>query len=320
MQAVMRTIREIGLIPVLKVPAVSDARPLAAALIGGGIPLIEVTLRNAWALEVIRTIKTAFPDMTVGAGTVLDPETAESAVEAGADFIVSPGFNAKTVAWCQSAGVAVIPGCVTPCEIEQGLERGLTVFKFFPAEPNGGLQAVKLLGGPYPDVRFIPTGGITFDNLPDYIGSDRVLACGGSFMATADQIAAQDFDGITASCRRAVDLSLGFALAHVGINFEGADGAVRAAEAVAGRFRLPVAEGHSSVFAGKAVEMMKSPYYGTNGHIGFYTRSVERALAFFRREGIRVKEDSIRTTAQGRLQSAYLEDEVGGFALHILQK
>lgn len=311
---------ETGILPVVNIPCLEKALPLAQALLDGGIRSLEVTLRAPHSLECIRRIKQAHPEMVVGAGTVLDTETAAAALAAGADLLVSPGYDPALTAYGLERGVLMIPGCTTAAEIQAGLQQGLRIFKFFPAELSGGAAALRLLSGPFPQAQFLPTGGITFNNLGDYLELPAVAACGGSFMATAQQLNRDDYAGITAACRRAVDISLGFSLAHVGLNCPQETAAQENARLLGEIFRLPVKNGRSSVFAGSAVECMKMLGYGTNGHIGFYTRSMRRALAYFARSGWAVREESIRRNESGELVSAYLQQEIGGFAVHILQR
>lgn len=316
----MNSYEKTGILPVINIPEARLAQPVAKALRDGGLNSIEVTLRSPDSLESIRLIKEKYPDMTVGAGTVLSCETVDEALGAGADFIVCPGYDEEIVDHCIARNVPVVPGCTSPSEMQAAVKKGLTVLKFFPAELSGGLDAIKLVSGPFPKVKFVPTGGINFKNLGTYLQNDKILACGGSYMATAEQIKNEDFEGITAACKRAVDISLGFELAHVGINNEDSEQAEAGADRIGGIFRMPVKAGNSSVFAGGAVEFMKSMYYGTKGHIGFKTNSMERALAYLSDIGAEVIEESIRTDAAGKLVSAYLKEEIGGFAVHIVRR
>lgn len=309
-----------GILPVINIPEVSVAVDVAKAIRNGGINSIEVTLRSADSLESIKAIKKEFPDMTVAAGTVLSTKTVDDALDAGVDFIVCPGYDEEIVDYCISKNVLVVPGCTSPSEIQNAVKKGLTILKFFPSELNGGLEAIKLLSGPFPKVKFVPTGGINFKNLGVYLQNEKILACGGSYMATADQIKNRDFEGITEACKKAVDISLGFELAHVGVNNETSDEALNGANSIGDIFRMPVKVGNSSIFAGSAVEFMKTVYYGTRGHIGFKTNSMSRALAYLKNNEIAIIEDSIRIDDKGKLVSAYLKDEVCGFAVHIVRK
>lgn len=187
---------QIRIVPVVKILDDKDAVPLANALVKGGLPCAEVTFRTDAAAASIRKMKEAFPDMTVGAGTVLTKEQVDEAVEAGAEFIVSPGLNPKTVVYCQEKGIPVFPGTATASEIEKALELGLKVVKFFPAEVNGGLKAIKALAAPYSMMEFMPTGGIGTDNVKEYLEFDRVIACGGTWMVKEKLIAEGRFDEI----------------------------------------------------------------------------------------------------------------------------
>lgn len=214
-----------GILPVINIPEIGAALPLAKALLDGGIEAMEVTLRSDCSLEAIRLIKEQYPHMTIGAGTVLTIQNVNDALAAGADFIVSPGYDEELVDYCIGQGILITPGCTTASEIQSGLKKGLNIFKFFPAEPNGGVAAIKLLAGPFREAKFLPTGGINFDNLGKYLENDAVIACGGSYMATAAQIKKGDFEGITAACKKALDIARGLEPVHVGINNKNADDA-----------------------------------------------------------------------------------------------
>lgn len=191
------------LLPVIVLPDADQAGPLAAAIAAGGLHSIEVTLRTPSALDSIKRLAAA-SDLVVGAGTVLTPEQAESAVEAGARYVVCPGFSAAVVRRCQELGVPVFPGVATPTEIQMALEAGLTAVKFFPAEQLGGAPMVKALSAPFPGIRFVPTGGVTTANLAAYLSLPAVLAVGGTWMVAADLLAAGDYAEITRRTAAAV--------------------------------------------------------------------------------------------------------------------
>ena len=188
MEAVLEQISKIGIVPVVKIDRAEDALPLAKALCAGGLPCAEVTFRTDAAAEAIRIMTENFPNMCVGAGTVLNAEQVDAAVAAGARFIVSPGLNPRTVRYCQEKGVPITPGTSSPSDIEQAIELGLEVVKFFPAEVFGGLAAVKALSAPFPEMRFVPTGGVTLRNLKEFLACDAVAAVGGSFMMRGDVV------------------------------------------------------------------------------------------------------------------------------------
>jgi len=209
-------LRAARLVPVLTIEDPSDAVPLARALASGGLPCAEITFRTPRALEALQRIAAEAPEMFVGAGTVLTTTQAEAAADAGAQFIVAPGFNPRVVDFCLDRGMHVYPGVATPTEIEAALEKGLTTVKFFPAEPMGGLAFLKAVAAPYVDVNFMPTGGINASNLASYLAFKRVVACGASWMAPSDWIAAKQFDRIRDEASRASDLAHGRAPAvHV---------------------------------------------------------------------------------------------------------
>ncbi len=182
---------------------VAHAVPAAEALLSGGIDVMEITFRTDAALEAIRVVSTQCPEMLVGAGTVVTLEQCEEAVDAGAQFIVMPGFKRDIVEWCVARGVAVTPGCVTPTEIMAALDCGVSVLKFFPAGIYGGLKAMKALSGPFGGVKFIPTGGVNADNMEEFLRAPYVFAVGGSWVCPAKVIREGRFDEITALCKEA---------------------------------------------------------------------------------------------------------------------
>ena len=201
MNQVLEALSKIGIVPVVVINDAKDAKPLAEALIKGGLPCAEVTFRTDAAEESIRIISENFPEMLVGAGTVLTTEQVDRAVAAGAKFIVAPGLNPVVVEYCVKKGIPVVPGTATPSEMEQAMSFGLDVVKFFPAENNGGLSMIKAVAAPYVGLRFMPTGGINAENVRDYLKYDRILCCGGSWMVKGDLIKAGDFAKIEAVTR-----------------------------------------------------------------------------------------------------------------------
>ena len=196
-----------AVVPVVVLNDADDAIPLADALIKGGLPCAEVTFRTDAAEESIRRICESFPDMLVGAGTVLTTKQVERAYKAGAKFIVSPGFDPEIIDCCISIGLPVLPGCITPSEIAQAVKRGLKVVKFFPAEQSGGVAMIKAMAAPYSMVKFMPTGGISTKNLADYLSCDKILCCGGSWMVKEDLIKSGSFDKITDMTKEATALA-----------------------------------------------------------------------------------------------------------------
>lgn len=207
MDALTKRIAEIGIVPVIKLDnPTRDAAPLAKALVAGGVPVAEVTFRAAGADIAIRAMKEACPEMIVGAGTVLTVAQIEQAIVAGAQFIVTPGFDAALVEECQKKGIPIFPGCTTPSDYHAALKYGLEVLKFFPAEQSGGLAKIKAMSAPFPMVKIMPTGGISLKNLKTYLESPIIAACGGSYMVTADLIDGQKWEEITELCRQSVEI------------------------------------------------------------------------------------------------------------------
>ena len=196
MNEVLERLGKIGIVPVLVLEDAKDANNLGRALMEGGLPCAEVTFRTEAAEESIRILSRTYPEMLLGAGTVLTIEQVDRAVKAGASFIVSPGTNPEVIEYCVKKNIPIVPGTCTPSNVETWLEYGLELVKFFPAEPCGGLDFIKAIAAPYTGVKFMPTGGINAGNVKEYLKYDRILACGGSWMVKKDLIKAGDFDTI----------------------------------------------------------------------------------------------------------------------------
>ncbi len=320
MTAIEQKIYDIGLIPVIKIEDPAVAIPLAKALIDGGLPAAEVTFRTACAAEAISAMTKAYPDMLVGAGTVLTPEQADAAIAAGASFIVSPGLNPRVVRHCIEKNVPIIPGCSGPTDIECAMELGLQTVKFFPAEAAGGLPMLKAMSAPYGKLRFMPTGGIDATNLLSYLKFDKIIACGGSFMVKDDLIKAGDFAKITQLTKDAVRTMLGFEFLHLGMNHDSENSARKTANTLTELFGFKQDEGKKGIFAGTAFEVMKGKGPGTLGHIAIKTNFVDRAMAYFKRMGVEFDESTITYFDNGKPKFVYFKEEMGGFAVHLIQK
>ena len=206
MKTMEQRLEEYGVVPVVVLKDTKDAIPLADALIEGGLSCAEVTFRTDAAEESIRLMSEKYPEMLVGAGTVLTIEQVDRAVNAGTKFIVSPGFDPEIVDYCLDKKIPVFPGCITPSEVAQAVKRGLKVIKFFPAEQAGGVAMIKAMGAPYNMVKFMPTGGISAKNLAEYLSCSNIVCCGGSWMVKGDLITEGKFDEITALTKEAVEL------------------------------------------------------------------------------------------------------------------
>ncbi len=207
MNEVSKKVTEVGVVPVIKLDNPKEhAAPLAKALCAGGVPIAEVTFRAAGAPLAIKLMKETCPDMLVGAGTVMTTAQVDEAVEAGASFIVTPGLDPEIVVYCQQKNVPIFPGCTTPTDYHTAFKLGLDVLKFFPAEESGGLKKIKAMAAPFPMFKVMPTGGISLNNLKEYISCPTICACGGSYMVKADLINGEKWDEITELCKKSVDL------------------------------------------------------------------------------------------------------------------
>ncbi len=207
MENMINQIAELGVVPVVVLEDAENAEPLAKALCEGGLPCAEVTFRTAAAEESIRRMSEAYPEMLVGAGTVLTTEQVDRAAAAGAKFIVSPGFDPEIVDYCLEKQIPVFPGCVTPSEVAQAVKRGLKVVKFFPAAQFGGVSTIKALAAPYVGLKFMPTGGVSAANLKEFLECKSIVACGGSWMVKGDLVKAGEFDKIRELTSEAVALA-----------------------------------------------------------------------------------------------------------------
>jgi 2-dehydro-3-deoxyphosphogluconate aldolase/(4S)-4-hydroxy-2-oxoglutarate aldolase len=319
MSTIFDQLGALGIIPVVIINDENHAEPLAAALVESGLPCAEVTFRTDAAAAVISRMLRVYPSMLVGAGTVLNPDQAKKAIDAGAKYIVSPGTNLKVLDYCRKAGIIAIPGVVTPTELQMALEYGADVVKFFPAEACGGIAYLKALAAPFRSVRFIPTGGVDETNLPAYLKCPQVLACGGSWMVKQDAISSAKFDDIRALCNQAMSVVLGFELRHVGINTADSKAAEALSSQLSAILNTPVKEGNSSVFVGTGFEILKKQYLGKNGHLALSTNSITRACAWFERKEIKTLPET-EVVKDGKVVTVYLDIDLGGFAVHLAQK
>ena len=284
-----------GLVPVVVLENAADAVPTARALLAGGVDVMEITFRTAAAEDSIRAVAEECGEMVVGAGTVVTLEQCRRAVDAGAQFIVSPGYDDEVVAWCVEHDVTIVPGCVTPTEIMAAMKRGLSVLKFFPAGVYGGLSAMKALSAPF------------------------VHAIGGSWVCTKADIAAHNFEKITQLCKAARAAILGFEVGHVGVNCKDDAEAQAVCDKLTDAFSFPAKIGNSSNFSTDAIEVMKGCGRGVNGHIAIRTNKVSMAVAELEKRGYHIIPESVKYKGD-RMTLAYLEGDFGGFAVHLVQK
>lgn len=298
---------------------VEKAVPVAKALLAGGIDVMEITFRTAAAAEAIKAVAENCPEIFVGAGTVTTLEQCKKAVEMGAEFIVSPGFDQEIVCWCVENEIAVVPGCVTPTEITAALALGIKVLKFFPANIYGGLQAMKALSAPFQGVKFIPTGGVSEKNLAEFILAPFVHAVGGSWVCPKKEISEGNYGRITQLCKEAREKLLGFYVAHIGINCEDEQNSIGVCKKLEAAFGFPVKKGNSSNFSGSSIEIMKFKGRGETGHIAIGTNSIAAAAAELKRNGFEVDMETAKYKGD-QIIAVYLRDAFGGFAVHLLQK
>jgi 2-dehydro-3-deoxyphosphogluconate aldolase/(4S)-4-hydroxy-2-oxoglutarate aldolase len=319
MNELIGEISNIGIVPVVVLDDPRQALPLANALYSGGIRCVEVTFRTEVAEESIKIISKEFPEMLVGAGTVLTIEQVNKAVSAGAKFLVSPGLNLKVLKFCMGNGITIIPGCVTPTDIEIAMDLNIEVVKFFPAEVSGGIQMIKAMSAPYTKMKFMPTGGIDIKNLNTYLSFDKVIACGGSWMVNKNLLKNEDYESITKLSKEAVSAMLGFELHHVGINMPDAVSAYKIANKFEMLFDFSKQERGLSFFAGDGIEIMKRQFLGKNGHIAVRTNNIVRAMYYLQKAGVVFDETTVSCDETGSLRSIYLKEEIGNFAIHLVQ-
>lgn len=319
MDKILKKLSSIGIIPVVTINDVEKAVPLANALINGGIHCVEITFRTKEAEEAIKRITENVPKMLVGAGTVLNTEQADKAISAGAKFLISPGLNPSVVEYCIQKGYLMIPGIATPSDIERAINLGVNVVKFFPAEASGGINMIKSMSLPYSEMRFIPTGGINNNNLNDYLSFDKVICCGGSFMLDDNFIESNNFDEITKLCKQAIFNMLGFEISHVGINAENDIEAESFAKQFSNLFNFSIYENDFSIFMDKSIEIMKKIYLGKHGHIAIKTNYIERAINYIEAMGGSFNNATIEEE-NGKFKSIFLKEEIGGYAIQLVQK
>ena len=315
----IKRLGEAGIVPVVVMEEAERAVPVAKAMLAGGIDVMEITFRTAAAADAIRAVAEQCPGMLVGAGTVITLDQCRAAAAAGAKFIVSPGFDGEVVRWCVERDMAVLPGCVTPTEIMAAMKLGLDTVKFFPANIYGGLAAMKALHGPFPGIRFVPTSGVNAGNAAEFLSAPFIHAVGGSWCCSRQDIAAGNYERITALCREARQAVLGFEVAHIGINAADAEAARAVCAELGGAFGFAAKEGSSSIFASDGIEVMKSPYLGERGHIAIRTNRLSIAAAELEKQGYELDPETEKYK-DGRRIAVYLKKPMGGFAIHLLQK
>ena len=302
------------LIPTVTLRKTEDALKLTDAVIAGGIDAMEIALNTDGALEAVRAISAARPAFAVGAGKALTEAMADAAANAGASFISVPGSASSLIGYCLRRGYPVIPACASSGEASRAYEQGCRLLSLLPDAYPGGTADIESLSALLPGAGFVPEG-VAPDDLGKFLAKDCVAACGSGRVIDCGEV-----ESVKERCRQAVMHALGFELAHIGINNANRDQAVERANALAALFQMPVSVGNTSTYAGTAVEFMHGGIYGTVGHLGFFTSSASRAMAYFKRNGIGIIEESVRRDERGSVWFFYLEPEVFGFALHVMNR
>ena len=314
-EEIIRKFEQCGFVPIVTVEDISDALPLVGALAAANIDVVEITYRSSVAEDVIRLISSKCPNVTVGAGTVLTVEQIAKAQKAGAKFIVTPGFNPKVVDRAIEVGIPVFPGCCSPSDLDMLYERGLRVGNFFPCEQLGGIAMLQALSAPYPFVRFIPTGGINLNNLRSYLSFNKVLCCGGTFVATTEDLKEDRFDNITRKAKDAVNAVMDLSLDSFTLYADGKDASssMRTIGKISG---LPLAVGMTS---GTGIEVDSSGKRQGVGCVSFATSDVERALYYLRLRGCTVDEKSVVSDGN-HIKEVYLLDKLADVECKLIRK
>lgn len=320
MSDVFEQIGEYGIVPLVTLDDPNDAVPLARALVEGGIPIAEVTFRTNAGGEAIKRMAKEVPEIIVGAGTVHDIDHAKETLDNGGKFVITPGFNAQVVDWCVKNNMPVCPGTVVPSDIEEAMNFGLKLVKFFPAGAYGGTKTLKALAGPFGAIKFVPTGGVDLTNLTEYLDLPNVAAVGGSFIPPAKLVKARDWAGITKLCQQIMAQVLDFSVGHVGINAGTSDNAYQVNSRISALFDTTTKETDTAFFGGKLVEVLKVPFIGEHGHICIDTRDLRRAVAMLKRKGVQILPEKCQYDEKGKMINVFLEEEIGGFGIHVRQR
>lgn len=315
-QDISKLIFALGVVPVIRLERPEDAVPLCRALAKGGLPVAEITFRTGAAAEAIRRVRAELPNVLAGAGTVTSVALAELAVKSGASFIVTPGFSPEVVKWCLERQVPVYPGCTSASEVEAAMNLGLEVVKFFPAEQSGGLPKIKALLGPYPAMKFMPTGGIGAGNLAQYLSCPQIMACGGSFMVPEDKIRAGDWPGIQELAGRAAAAAQGFELRFAGPCLESAEQQA-AATAFSRLLGLAPREVEQDLAVGPVLLRGSGP---GNFQYVFTALNLERSLVYLALWGIEVESAGLEYGPDGRLKDLALAEPIAGCRVRLVQR
>lgn len=309
-----------GIISVIKIDDAAKAVSLAKALRDGGVFSAEVTFRTAAAESAIKKIADCYPDMLIGAGTILNVEQCKSAIGAGSKFIVTPGYSQEIVDYCTQQNVCVIPGCANATDIMKAVNSGLKVVKMFPAEQLGGIDYIKALAPVFPGLKFLPTGGVNAKNLNNYLGNSHVLACGGSWMAKADMIEREDYGEISKICRQAIVKMLDFRLVHVAKNMANESAILDIGEKLSELFGFGEELRTSPEFAESLAEAAKGLPLCSDNTIAVSTSSIPRAVNYLKRFGVAFDENMTKVDEENVLCAVCLKSGISNSSVQLVQR
>lgn len=321
MDKIKDQIYKYGIVPVLVIEDAAKAVPLAKALKKGELEITEVTFRTDAAAQSISAMLKEFPDMLVGAGTVLNREQGQRALDAGAKFIVSPGLDEDLAHFCKEKNILYIPGCSSASDVQKAINLGIDTVKFFPAESSGGVKALSDLAAAFKQVKFLPTGGVTPDKFSEYLRKPFVIAVGTSWIAPKSLLEKDDFDAIAKRARDAMFAVLNFKFCHMGINCDTEREGYENLFKLADMFNLEMGDTKSSSYVGREVEITKMPFQvrGPHGHLGYYADNLERAIFYLEKKGVEFDHEHVKPY-KGKTYVIYLKDHVAGFAVHIEER
>lgn len=315
--------RECGLSPVVVIDRAADAVPLAKALLAGGVWIMEITMRTDQALDAITLVAKEVPEIIVGAGTVINKETANQALEAGAKFLVSPGFSQEVADVAKEKDILYVPGTATLTEVMYAINNGYDLVKIFPAGKLGGVDYIKEIHSVFPKLSFMPSGGVSLDNMESYLDAPFIGAVSGSWMCPKNLIAQGKFDEITAICKQTVERLQGFKLLHIGINNKSDQEARQAADSLGNLLGMPVTDKGTAYFVGDLADVIKYELPCSHGHIAIQVNDMDRAIRYFRDKGYGFTDIGLGKDDNGNIVAIWFDPEqvnINGFAVHLRRK
>lgn len=316
---ILSLINQTGILPTVSFNTVESAVETSQSLELQSLNIIEVMLRSDVSLTSIKAIRTRYPEFIIGAGTIKSIKDVIESKEAGADFFVLPYWIDEVIRYCIEQDYLVIPAVTNAKEIALADTYGLKCVKFFPAEPLGGTNTLNLFSGVFPNMKFIPTGGITTDNFKSYLKIPSVLAVGGGFMFDKEGFDEKSVKARSERLFKVLEMMFNFRIKHVGINMDMEYQALELSNKLSGIFGLNIKNGSKSYMVGDTFEVMKTPYYGEKGHIGIACDDVERAYHYLKHKGVEFIDETLAYDVFGKISVAYIADNFGGFAIHLMK-